>query len=168
MLGQLQDTGNTTTLAHYLELLSGAGLLDGLQKFAQQPIRQRGTSPKFAVFNTALMSAQSNKSFREAKEDHAFWGRLIESMIGAHLLNSIRGTQIKLFYWHEGDKEVDFILSHGHNVTAIEVKSGTESFNRSGMDLFIKQFKPNRVLLVGGQGIPLEEFLSTPIAHFVS
>ena len=32
MLGQLQDAGNTTTLAHYLELLAGAGMLTGLSK----------------------------------------------------------------------------------------------------------------------------------------
>ena len=37
MLGQLQDAGNTTTLAHYLELLAGAGMLTGLQKFRTKP-----------------------------------------------------------------------------------------------------------------------------------
>lgn len=36
MLGQLQDAGNTTTLAHYLQLLEGAGLLKGLPKYAGQ------------------------------------------------------------------------------------------------------------------------------------
>ena len=34
MLGQLQDAGNTTTLAHYLDLLAGAGMLAGLQKYS--------------------------------------------------------------------------------------------------------------------------------------
>lgn len=29
MIGQLQDAGNTTTLAHYLELLGAAGMLTG-------------------------------------------------------------------------------------------------------------------------------------------
>ena len=29
MLGQLQDAGNTTTLAHYLDLLAGAGMVCG-------------------------------------------------------------------------------------------------------------------------------------------
>ncbi|MFH0898370.1 MAG: AAA family ATPase [bacterium] len=167
MLGQLQDSGNTTTLAHYLGLLSGAGLLEGLQKFAKQRVRQRGSSPKFAVFNTALMTAQSNKTFQDAREDRSFWGRLIESTIGAHLLNSIRGTQIELFYWREGDKEVDFVLKHGDNVTAIEVKSGPENFNKSGIDLFVKKFEPNRVLLVGEQGIPVINFLKTPIEEFL-
>ena len=167
MLGQLQDTGNTTTLAHYLDLVSGAGLLDGLQKFASQPVRQRGSSPKFAVFNTALMTAQSNKTFHEAVQDHAYWGRLIESTIGAHLLNSIRGTQIELFYWREGDKEVDFVLKRGDHLTAIEVKSGPGNFRQSGMDRFIKEFKPNRVLLVGNEGIPVADFLKAPITDFI-
>ena len=38
MLGQLQDAGNTTTLARYLELLSEAGLVTGLQNFASDRI----------------------------------------------------------------------------------------------------------------------------------
>lgn len=167
MLGQLQDSGNTTTLAHYLDLLSGAGLIDGLQKFASQQVRQRGSSPKFAVFNTALMTAQSNKTFKEAREDQSFWGRLIESTVGAHLLNAIRGTQIELFYWREGDKEVDFVLKHGDNITAIEVKSGSKSMKFSGMDLFVKEFNPNRILLVGDQGISISDFLTSPITHFI-
>ena len=59
MLGELQDAGNSTTLAHYVDLLFGAGLIAGLQKFANQSVRRKGSSPKFAVFNTALFSAQS-------------------------------------------------------------------------------------------------------------
>jgi uncharacterized protein len=167
MLGQLQDAGNTTTLSHYLELLSGAGLLGGIQKFASQPVRQRVSSPKFAVFNTALMTAQSNKSLKEAMADRSFWGRLVESTIGAHLLNSIRGTQIELFYWRKEDKEVDFVLKYGSYITVIEVKSNSENFKKSGMDLFVKEFKPNKLLLVGDQGITMSKFLKSPITNFV-
>lgn len=167
MLGQLQDSGNTTTLAHYLELLSGAGLLAGLQKFAKQSVRRRGSSPKFVALNTALITVQTHKTFKEARGDHSFWGRLIESTVGAHLLNSIRGTKIELFYWREGDKEVDFVLKNGNSITAIEVKSGQEGFSRSGIDLFMSEFKPNRVLLVGDQGIPVADFLKSPISDFI-
>lgn len=167
ILGELQDAGNTTTLAHYLDLLSGAGLLTGIQKFAGQPVRQKGSSPKFGVYNTALMTAQSAKTFVQAKADPAFWGRLVESAVGAHLLNSIRNTQIELFYWREGDREVDFVLRQGESLTAIEVKSNRDSLKRSGMDLFVHQYKPNRSLLVGAAGISLEQFFTTPIHHFV-
>ena len=159
MLGELQDAGNSTTLAHYVDLLAGAGLLTGLQKFANQSVRRKGSSPKFAVYNTALFSAQSGKSFIEAMADRVFLGRLIESAVGAHLLNSIRGTQMELFYWREGDKEVDFVLQSGDKLIAIEVKSGQESIHHSGIDAFVKQFKPDRILLVGDQGIPLKSFL---------
>lgn len=161
MLGELQDAGNSTTLAHYLDLLNGAGLLTGLQKFANQNVRRKGSSPKFSVYNNALMSAQSGKNFLEAMSDKAFLGRLVESAVGAHLLNSIRGTQIELFYWREGDKEVDFVLQLGEKLIAIEVKSNQESIQHSGIDSFVKQFNPDRILLVGDQGIPLKTFLST-------
>lgn len=167
MLGDLQDVGNTTTLAHYLDLLSGAGLLSGLQKFAQQKIRQKGSSPKFCVFNTALMSSQASKSYHEAKKDGSFWGRLVESTVGAYLLNSVRGTQIEVFYWREGDKEVDFVIKHGKALTAIEVKSGLGATRHSGLDSFVKQFSPSRVLLIGEQGIPLIDFLTAPIEDFL-
>jgi len=167
ILGQLQDSGNSTTLAHYLDLLAGAGLVEGLQKCATQQIRQRGSSPKLAVYNTALMSAQSDKTFKDAITDHSYWGRLVESSVGAHLLNSIRGTSIKLFYWREGDKEVDFVLQSGDNITAIEVKSNQTSFKRSGIDLFVAQFKPNRIILVGDQGMPLADFFKTPVSNLI-
>ena len=99
MLGELQDAGNTTTLAHYLDLLAGAGLVCGLQKFSKQPIRQKGSSPKLCIYNTALMTAQSSRTFHQAKEDHSYWGRLVESAVGAYLLNSIRGTQYFLVFY---------------------------------------------------------------------
>ena len=146
--------------------MSEAGLLCGLQKIAQQRVRQKGSSSKFAVFNTSLMSAQSGKNFIQAKEDRVFRGRLVESAVGAHLLNSIRGTQIELFYWREGDREVDFVLRQGKSITAIEVKSGQDLVNRTGIDLFCSKFKPGRVLLIGDQDITLEKFFLTPVIQF--
>ena len=161
MLGELQDAGNATTLAHYVDLLAGAGLLTGLHKFAKQSIRRKGSTPKFAVFNTALLSALSGKNFFDAMEDRVFFGRLVESAVGAHLLNGIRGTQIELFYWREGDFEVDFVIQLGQKLIAIEVKSNQASYRKSGIDSFVKQFNPMRILLIGDSGIPLKTFLST-------
>src|SRR3989337_2689720 len=133
MLGQLQDVGNTTTLAHYLELLSGAGLITGINKYANHKVRSKASSPKFMVYNTALMSARSNKSYKEAISDSIFWGHLTESCIGAHILNKIRGTQIEVFYWREKNEEVDFILKKEKSVTAIEVKSSYKKDTFSGL-----------------------------------
>lgn len=167
MLGSLQDAGNTTTLAHYLDLLSGVGLLCGLQKFANQTLRQKNSSPKFAVYNTALMSAQTGKSLKEAKQDTAYWGRLVESAVGAHLLNQIRLIRAELFYWREKDLEVDFVLRHQEDLIAIEVKSGTESIKPSGMDAFTEHFKPKKRLLIGKSGISLNDFFTIPLSEFL-
>jgi predicted AAA+ superfamily ATPase len=168
MLGELQDAGNTTTLAHYLDLLSGTGLVCGLQKFASQVVRQKGSSPKLQVYNTALMSAQSALNFEEARNNRAYWGRLVESAVGAHLLNQIRGTQFELFYWRGGNLEVDFVLRHGKKIIAIEVKTNHESLSRSSIDFFVEQFNPYRILLIGPEGISLEQFLTTPLSQYFS
>lgn len=166
MLGELRDAGNTTTLAHYLDLLSHAGLICGLQKYANQHVRQKGSSPKFMVYNTALISAQSAKTYQEARQDPVFWGRLTESAVGAHLLNESRGSAYEVFYWREGDKEVDFVLRHKEEIIAIEVKSGAESLRISGIDPFISQFRPKKVLLIGEKGIPVETFLMGKLSTF--
>ena len=167
MLGQLHDAGNTTTLAHYLELLAGAGMLTGLPKFAGTAIRSRGSSPKLQVLNTALLTAQSGRTPAEARADDAFWGRLVESAVGAHLANAAAGGLCELFYWRDGNQEVDFVLRAGRTVVAIEVKSGPAPMAHSGLAAFAATFKPKRTLLVGGDGIPVEEFLARPVADWL-
>ena len=168
MIGQLQDAGNTTTLAHYLELLTGAGMLTGLQKFAAHQVRERASSPKLQVLNTALITAQSRLTFDEAQKDREFWGRLVESAVGAHLINSAAGTGVELFYWRERGRDVDFILRSGKTVVAIEVKSSSRKEGLPGMDAFDKTFKPKRKLLVGGDGISLEKFMLIPASEWVA
>lgn len=161
MLGQLQDAGNTVTLAHYLELLSGAGMLTGLQKYAGTRLRQRGSSPKLLVLNTALMTSGAERSFAAARAEPDFWGRLVESAVGAHLLGGLSGTGAEVFYWREGHHEVDFVVKNKGHVTAFEVTSSRRKDAMPGMTEFVEEFRPHRKLLIGGQGIPLEEFLST-------
>ena len=158
MMGELQDAGNTTTLSHYLDLLSDAGLLGGLEKFAGDVIRIRSSSPKYQVYNTALFSAQSYFRFSEINTNPKEWGRLVESAIGAHLLNYSNTQQYQLCYWRDGNSEVDFILVKNGRVIAIEVKSGRRWENK-GMTVFNEKFHPERVLLVGTGGIGIEDFL---------
>lgn len=167
MLGQLQDAGNTTTLAHYLDLLTGAGMVTGLQKYSGSTVRRRGSSPKLQVLNTALMTAQLGLSMDEARSDRAFWGRLVESAVGAHLVNAQSAGTCKIFYWREGNHEVDFVVKAGRSLTAIEVKSGRVRGTLTGMDAFSAVFKPTRKLLVGGDGISIGEFLAKPVLHWV-
>jgi hypothetical protein len=168
MLGQLHDAGNATTLAHYLDLLGGAGLVVGLQKYAGDVARSRGSSPKLQVLNTALLTAQSGLTLTEARGDGEFWGRLVESAVGAHLANAAAGGECELYYWRERNQEVDFVVKAGRRLAAIEVKSGRAPQAHRGTAAFAAAFKPSRGLLVGGDGIELGEFLSRSAMHWIS
>lgn len=161
MLGQLQDAGNTTTLARYLDLLSSAGLIAGLPKHAMAASRRRGFSPKLNVLNTALMAALSGDTFDEARADRTFWGHMVESAIGAHLFND-GAPGCELRYWREGDLEVDFVLRCGRRLAAFEVKSGARRRRIRGIEAFRQRFGEARTVVVGEGGVPLAEFLSTP------
>jgi predicted AAA+ superfamily ATPase len=159
MLGQLHDAGNTTTLSHYLQLLSTAGLLAGLEKFSGNVMRQRGSIPKYQVHNTALISAQQHENFNEARSSPSLWGRVTESAAGAHLLNAALASSMELMYWREANSEVDFVLKHRKKVIAIEIKSGQRQVN-VGLDKFQEKFKPSKVYMIGKDSLPIEEFLS--------
>ena len=161
MLGQLQDAGNTTTLARYLDLLANAGLIAGLPKYARGEHRRKGSSPKLNVLNTALMSALSGYTFEEARADRSFWGRMVESAVGAHLFNT-GAPEIRLHYWRNNGREVDFVLVRGRRLVAVEVKSGARRESLSGLAEFGERFDVTASLLAGEGGIPLSEFLSTP------
>ncbi len=158
LMGQLQDAGNTTTLAHYLGLLETAGLLSGLEKYAADVVRQRSSSPKFQVFNNALISAQRPEHFEQVIHDTAAWGRMVESAVGAHLLNVATTKKNALNYWREGGNEVDYVVQKGKQCIAIEVKSNLSSTGK-GMQMFKDRFHPKKILLVGAGGIPVDQFL---------
>lgn len=158
LTGQLQDAGNTTTLAHYLDLLAGAGLAVGLEKYSTGKVRQRRSTPKLLALNTALVSATSGRTFAESRENPEHWGRLVETAIGAHLW-ATRDVRTELLYWRNRSREVDFVLSRGDSLTAIEVKSGRRRDGLPGMSSFESAHGPTKKLLVGGDGTPLDAFL---------
>ena len=161
MLGQLDDAGNTTTLARYLDLLSSAGLITGLSRYAGRAHRRRASSPKLNVLNTALMSVHSGYTFAQARADRTFWGHLVESGVGAHLVNTGR-PEYRVYYWRDRGREVDFILEHGRKLVAVEVKSGRRRGNVTGLEAFRKSFPVKASHIVGKGGIPVPEFLLTP------
>ena len=167
MLGQLQDAGNTTTLAHYLDLLAGAGMVCGLPKYAGDAARTRGSSPKLQVLNTALMTVTTGVSLEEAKSDREFHGRLVESAVGAHLANAAAAGDCELFYWRDRGQEVDFIVRSRNRLVAIEVKSGRAPQAHAGTAAFSEAFKVRRTLLVGGDGVPVEDFLGRSVSEWI-
>ncbi|MCY3942577.1 MAG: ATP-binding protein [Gemmatimonadetes bacterium] len=178
LVGRLRATGHTTTIAHYLGLLSDAGIVAQLSKYSGSAVRRSESSPKLNVLNTGLMTAKSGYSFDQARADRTFWGRLVESAVGAHLHNTLE-TSMRLAYWRDGPHEVDFVLSQGPRVLGIEVKSGRRARSLPGLAAFEKRFPRAWTLLVAGTGdagrgvfgdqtaVPINEFLAAPASHWL-
>ncbi len=141
-----------------MELLDTAGLLAGVEKYAPDVIRQRSSSPKFQVHNTALISARRNDLFKDTLAKPDEWGRMVESAIGAHLINHSLTEKFNLHYWRERNDEVDFVMERKGKVIGLEVKSGTAG-STSGMTAFKNKFNPDKVLLIGNAGLPWQDFL---------
>lgn len=168
ILGQLQDAGNTTTLSHYLKLLDTAGMLSGLEKYSPAVHRQRASSPKFQVYNNALLSTRHSLSLSEAITNHSAWGRVVESAIGSYLLNQSFKENFSLYYWRDRNDEVDFILQKHQKVVALEIKSSI-SKNINGLEAFKRKFNPDKVYLIDNSGITWQEFLTiNPVELFPS
>ena len=162
LLDSLPGAGNTVTLTHYLNLLSQASLLTGLQKYAGQELRRRASAPKFNAHNTALISALATYTFEQAKADRSYWGRLVESAVGSHLINN-RPDNSNLYYWRDSPHEVDFVLTYGEKLLAIEVKSGEHYAAPKGLQVFAEKFKNVTPMVLGAGDIAIAEFLLEPI-----
>lgn len=147
ILGLLAGAGNASTLVDYLHLLSRVGLLAAIPRYSRSPARQRTDRPKLLVLNTGLMTALSDYSFEEAQADRTFWGRIVETAAGAHLLNTA-DERTKVYYWRNKDgDEVDYVMTRGPRTVAIEAKTGKARATR-GMQLFKERFRPDRSVVV--------------------
>ena len=166
ILGQLQDAGNTATLANYLQLLDESKLLAGLQQFAADDARKYKSVPKYQVYNTGLLSANSPLSFEDAYLDPKQWGRWVESAVGAYLINHADRLEYKVYYWRHDDDDVDFVLQHSKHLVAIEVKSGRRQ-NNQGLPVFAKHFHPDVELVVGGEAFTLEQFFMLNLEQLI-
>lgn len=168
ILGQLADAGHTETLASYQRLLESAFLLRGLPKWSGSAIRRRGSSPKWLPLSTGLVTALANHALAEWRADPSRWGRLVEIAVGAHLVNSGAGQNLDVFYWREGNEEVDFVVRKGPHVTAIEVTtSGARRRRRPGLEAFARRYPSAKTVVVGGSGLDLRRFLETPLVQWL-
>lgn len=162
MLGSLQDAGNTTTLASYINLMGESGLLCGLQKYSIDTARRKSSIPKLQVYNNALKTVYSPLSFEQSILNRKEWGRIFESGIGAYLVSQAFVHRFEVFYWRERNDEVDFVLRRKNSIVSVEVKSNAEK-TTVGMEKFKQIFKPTASLIVGESGIKAEDFLSMDV-----
>lgn len=161
MLGQLDDKGNTDTIAGYLDLLGKAGMLSAIPKFSDKETTKRRSSPRLMVHDTSLMTSMSDKGRGVLLGDPATRGHLVESAVGAYLLERSVSEGFEVMWWRDRTKEVDFVLRNGASLSAVEVKSGGES-GQSGMAEFLDRNPGARRIVVGGSAAGacgVEDFL---------
>lgn len=165
LLGQLDDRGNTEVISHYLDLLSRAGLLSGLRKYDEKPLRSKTSSPRLLVHDTSLMTAASEEDAEALFANPAQKGHLIETAAGAYLLERSRQERFSVRWWRDRNDEVDFVITKGRKRTAIEVKGG-HTRRTKGLGAFVEKYPGTYVLIVGAESCPLEEFLLGNISLF--
>lgn len=158
MLGQLQDAGNVTTLSNYIMILDECKMLAGLQKYASDKARKYNSVPKLQVYNSALLSAMNDKSYKQVFTNPKLWGRWVETAVGTYLINNTDMYDYRLYYWRESNDEVDYILERHGQTIAIEVKSGRRTQNR-GLSVFSERFSPRHAIIVGSGSFTIEDFL---------
>ena len=171
MLGQLHEAGNASTIASYLRLLDAAMLFKPLERFAGTRLRQKVSSPKLLVLNTALLNATLSRTFAHVRRDPTVWGRLLENVVGASLINNNLGSGMELLYFREREMEVDFVVRYQEQVLAIEVKTdGQRHGPPEGLTHFLKRYPTARALVTAPRGgdIPIEELITLSIHDLVA
>jgi len=161
MVGQLQDAGNTTTVASYLNLLSNAFLVAPLERWSGSRIKQRGSIPKLLVLDNALVSAMSGQLFKQIKNNKSLWGRMIENAVGAKLYMILQDKGVNLLYWRQRQEEVDFIFNFGGKVYAVEVKSSAQKATENALLSFGRKYKKSKLVLIS----PIKEKMTPEISY---
>lgn len=136
ILGQIQDKGNVELVKHYIALFEGAFLIKTLSKYSEKKVITKTSSPKILPMAPCLYYSTVLDEYTAEEK-----GRVFELVVGAQL----QRLQGELYYWREGNDEVDFIYKYGRRLYAIEVKSGRKKSNK-GLLKFKSKF-PNAKLV---------------------
>ncbi|MEG0303600.1 ATP-binding protein [Gordonibacter sp.] len=165
LLGQLDDKGNAATMAHYLELLSGAGLMAGLKKYDPKSLAVRSSSPRLLVRDPSLMTATWGGSMDAFFGNPSLRGHLVETAVGVNLLARAQTERFEVHWWRDGGAEVDFVVTKDDQLVAIEVKSGRIKGTK-GLTEFCSRFPNAKPLVIGDRNTSIEDFLRGSVPLF--
>ncbi len=172
MLGSLQDAGNTTTIASYLQLLSKAFLIAPLERWRGIKISQRASTPKLIILDNGLLFAMKGLRYQSTVKNKTLWGRCVENAVGAKLYFTSQTMGGDLYYWRDRQDEVDFVLRLGDRIIAIEVKSGIPNKAPAALKHFLKRYKTSEPVVISGGNptqpggfhhISLKDFFCDPV-----
>ncbi len=138
LLGQLQDRGNIDLVKYYLDLFEKAYLIKCISKFTNNVLSKKSSSPKLIPLAPALCTFHVKD-----KMTQDYMGRIFEAIIGARLIQFFD----EIFYWAEGDFEVDFVVQAKKKIYAIEVKSGRNKKAKS-LIKFLERYPNAQVVFI--------------------
>lgn len=138
LLGQLQDKGNTELIKYYLSLYEGAFLVKVLEKYSAKKLITKSSTPKILPLAPCLYYLEILDDYKNEE-----LGRVFELVVGAQLVR----TDESLYYWREGNDEVDFVLKKGRKLYAIEVKSGRKK-SQKGLQKFKEKFPEAKLVMI--------------------
>jgi predicted AAA+ superfamily ATPase len=147
LLGQIQDKGNVELIKYYIKLYEGAYLIRTLEKFSTKPITTKSSSPKIIPLAPCLSYLPIRREYNPDER-----GRIFEALVGAQLLR----TEENIFYWREGQKEVDYVLQKGREIYGIEVKSGRKKA-KGGLEYFKSKFSKAKLIIITPENYHLFE-----------
>jgi predicted AAA+ superfamily ATPase len=127
-------------------------LLRALEKFSDQSIQRKSSSPKILPLAPCLYQISVGGDYSAEER-----GRVFELVVGAQLVR----TGEDLFYWREGNDEVDYVLKVGRKIYAIEVKSGRRKRGQ-GIMRFIEKHPRARAVWITPENY--HEFENDPLA----
>jgi predicted AAA+ superfamily ATPase len=163
--GQLGDVGAVSTVARYLGLFDDAGLLCGLNRSGASLAKSTGSSTRFLVHDTSLMTTAWSDSPDTFIQTAANRGRLVEPAVGCYLLTQSKVQHFDLTWWREGKCEVDYVVRKGSSIYAIKVKSG-RTRTKDGLAQFCQRFDEAQPIVVGDANISCESFARGEVPLF--
>jgi predicted AAA+ superfamily ATPase len=167
---------NAMTAARYLSLLETSFVVTRMNPYFANRASRLIKSPKLYVTDSGLAAHLIGVTETQVMND-PIKGALLETYVAQNLAAILDsewpGT--RLSYWHiQGRHEVDFIIEHGRETLAVEVKAGPRWNDRdlAGLKAFLDKTKQCRAALLayGGQEtVQLGERLwAVPLAVLLS
>ena len=166
-----------STVTRYLSLLETSMLLERVEPYLRSRTTRLIKSPKIYMSDSGIASHLSGVEHLDATADEPMRGALYETYVFQNLSGILasRLPQFDLGCWSvQGRHEVDFVVSRGRDVVAIEVKAGSRFRDKdlAGLRAFTSKTPGLRAAVLAYNGVETvslgDKLYAIPIATLLS
>ncbi|MDR1732892.1 MAG: ATP-binding protein [Synergistaceae bacterium] len=146
------------TLRGYVDLLSSTYMVESIPPYHSNLGKRMRKAPKIYVADSGLTCALLGLRSYEDLLGHPGFGALWEQVVLSNLRGTFPGAEI-CHYRSAGGAEIDFVVSLGHKVFAVECKASLNPILTKGTHCALDDIKPQRAFVVSpvSEGWPLAE-----------